>query len=42
MDTVYKIGVIGDESAVKGFLSLGFNVKCAENAAEAQEKLGEL
>lgn len=42
MDTVYKIGVIGEEAAVKGFLSLGFNVKSVKNAAEAQEKLEEL
>lgn len=38
----HKIGVIGEESVVKGFLSLGFSVKGVSNSFEAQNAMDEL
>ena len=42
MENIYKIGVVGEEAVVKGFLSLGFNVKSVTNATEAQNAIEEL
>lgn len=42
MTDIYKIGVVGQESVVKGFLSLGFKVKSVSNAMEAMEALESL
>jgi len=42
MEDIYKIGVVGEESAIKGFLSLGFLVKSVTNAVEAENAVEEL
>lgn len=42
MENVYKIGVVGEESVVKGFLSLGFSVKSVSNAEAAKNAIEEL
>lgn len=42
MENIYKIGVVGEESVVKGFLSLGFCVKSVTNAQEAQDAIESL
>ena len=42
MENVYKIGVVGEESVVKGFLSLGFTVKSVTNANEAKDAIEDL
>lgn len=42
MENVYKIGVVGEESVVKGFLSLGFCVKSVNNTIEANEAIEQL
>ena len=36
---MYKIGVVGEDATVKGFLSLGFLIENAENAGAAKEKV---
>lgn len=42
MENIYKIGVVGNESVIKGFLSLGFSVKSVSNAFEAANAIEEL
>ena len=42
MTDIYKIGVVGEEGAVKGFLSLGFEVKSVSNALESKDALESL
>lgn len=39
---MYKIGVIGDEASIQGFLSLGFIIEDAKTAGEAFEKVSGL
>lgn len=42
MENIYKIGVVGEESVVKGFLSLGFLVKSISTANEVDDAIESL
>lgn len=39
---MYKIGVIGDEASIQGFLSLGFIIEDAKDMEQATKKVIEL
>ena len=42
MENIYKIGVVGEESVIKGFLSLGFIIKSVTNSIEATKAIENL
>ena len=42
MENIYKIGVVGEESVIKGFLSLGFMIRSVTNAMQAMDAIEDL